>query len=410
MSWSCALFDTVTGLVGEPIDIPNLSWTLTVSDCSLTTTKDKGTGEGEATGLTLPWGAVPGSDRYGKLRAIDSMRRGVVLMWDGVPVVAGAIGDRTDGAEDTTFSLVSPMSILSSRYVVEEETFGAKKGKTDPAGEDEKPKAATFTTSKVSYRNLSLRAIACDLVRRCTEEKPGGELPIDLPYVGEKGRHERTYEGWNVANNACSKRLDEIASVQGGPDIQLRPYLDDASHLRWALEAGSDAEPFLQGGSPTPFISYFRGGTGGSMQEIKVAWSGPAMRVYGTGSGQDEGTICHLSEDLALCERSDPYPLIEATVSDTDWDSGALVRQHTDEELALMCRTVCQIQGEVHAADPSNPVKPGLVWPGQLVEISIEDFPSLPDGIYSLRLMEMSGDLTDTVTLTFDPIDNPWEV
>ena len=63
----------------------------------------------------------------------------------------------------------------------------------------------------------------------------------------------------------------------------------------------------------------------------------------------------------------------------------------------------------MQASDPANPVVPGRVWPGQRVDLVVEGFPSLPDGVYALRLMEMAGSLGGEVTLTFDPIDDPWE-
>lgn len=394
--WQAFLFDARTGAIGEPIEIPNMRWDITVSDCSARTARDEGgEGAGEMTvsGLEMPWSAIPGDDRYAKMRAISSYRRGLMLEWDGVPVVAGIIGDRKDSWLDTSFEVYGPMQILESRFLCEEGYFGAAKG--------------SKTKWTLSYKKRSLRAIAADIVDRCTGYKEGGYLPIDLPYIGESGSHERTYNGWNVQNNAAQKLLDEISSVIGGPDIQFRPYLSDETHMRWAMEAGSDSEPALAGGSPTPTIQAFPGG--GSAQNVEVAWQGPVMRVYGTGDGQDEGTLCHLSEDLALVQGNDPMVLLEATASSSDWDTANLVKQHADAELNDLKATIAQITCTVNANDSSNPVVPGRVWPGQVVYLNIGGYPSLPDGTYKLRLMEMSGDMSADVDLTFDPIDDPWE-
>lgn len=395
--WSAAIFDTATGRIAQPIDIPSLSWALTVSGCSARTTRDEGgegLGESTGSGLSLPWTAVPGSDRSEKCRAIASYRRGIALMWDGAPVVAGAIGERTDTASDASFSLLSPMELLASRYLATEGRFGAAKG--------------SKTRDEISYKGLSLRAIAADIVRRCTDLKPGGYLPIDLPFLDESGSHQRTYHGWNVANNAAQKLLDEISSVDGGPDIQFRPYLADESHLRWRMEAGSDQEPALKGGSPTPTVRCVQGGSGGSAYNVTVAWQGPVMRVYGTGDGQDAGTLCHLSQDLGLSTSADPWPLMEATASDSDWSTADLVRRHADAALYDLSAPLAQLSCSVQAADPANPVRPGQVWPGQRVDLELGGFPSLPDGVYALRLMEMAGSLGGEVTLTFDPIEDPW--
>lgn len=57
--WTTYIFETMTGALLAPVDIPSLSWTQTVSSCSLSTTKDKGVGKLEGSGLTIPWTALP---------------------------------------------------------------------------------------------------------------------------------------------------------------------------------------------------------------------------------------------------------------------------------------------------------------------------------------------------------------
>ena len=46
--WHAYTIDTMSGLIRSSIDIPSFSWELSVSDSAMQTTKDKGTGEGEA--------------------------------------------------------------------------------------------------------------------------------------------------------------------------------------------------------------------------------------------------------------------------------------------------------------------------------------------------------------------------
>ena len=41
------------------------------------------------------------------------------------------------------------------------------------------------------------------------------------------------------------------------------------------------------------------------------------------------------------------------------------------------------------------------------MEIALDGFPSLPDGVYRSRLMRMAGDETDRVDLTFDVAADP---
>lgn len=393
--WRCNLMDVTSGLLGAPIDVPGVSWTLSVSDCSLATTRDKGTGVADATGLTVPWSAVPATTQAARESELASFRRGLVLSWvegdSSTPIVAGAIGDRTDSWLDTSFDLLSPMAMLASRYLVREGTFGAAAGGT--------------TTDVLTYKSRSLRAIASDIGSLCTDGKPGGHLPVDWDYAGEAGSHDRTYYGYNVGNNSCQKLLTELANVSDGPDMQLRPYLSDQSHLRWRFMAGSDSERTLSQEGLLPTLTCFPGG--GTLQDVKVAHLGPTERVWGTGAGQDAATLCHLSEDLGLVRSRDPWPLVEGTASDTDWGTSALVASHADSSLAASRLPLVQLSGTVDVGDDAAP-QPGDVWPGQLVRVSVDGFPSLPDGDYDLRLMEMSGDLTNQVKVTFDQITNPW--
>ena len=41
------------------------------------------------------------------------------------------------------------------------------------------------------------------------------------------------------------------------------------------------------------------------------------------------------------------------------------------------------------------------------MRLDIQGFPTLADGVYECRLMQMSGDQTDKVSLIFDAMDDP---
>ena len=58
------------------------------------------------------------------------------------------------------------------------------------------------------------------------------------------------------------------------------------------------------------------------------------------------------------------------------------------------------MKGSVHINDFEDQFM-GMVWPGDLIDIDIRDHPSLPDGIYTTRILRMEGDSTDKVSLTF---------
>ena len=399
--WHCYLCDTMTGQIDVPIDLPSFRWSVSVSDSSLSTTKDKGTGAGDASGMQLPWSAVPATTPEGRERMLASGRRALALMWDDIPVVFGAIGARTDTWADTSFDLDPMTSLLGSRILVREGAFGAGTTVSDK-GETKGQAIHSVTTDSIHWSGLSLRAIACRAVQLAMG-KPGGMLPIDLPYTDEKGQHERTYDGFNVQSLSVSSVLEKISDVSGGPDIMFRPYLADQSHVRVRLEAGSDSEPLLGRSGLVPTLTCFP--AGGTLQGLKVSYQGPTMRIYGTGTGQDKAKYCHLSQDLTLCQQADPWPLVEAAASFSDDDAADLVRQHTDGRLDALKHPLMQMQGTVHLGSGADL---GTLWPGYPVDLWLEGYPSLPDGTYSLRLMEMEGDGSPDVSLTFDVMANPW--
>lgn len=396
--WRCYLGDTLSGAIGEPIDIPAMTWTLSIADASMSTTRDKGVGGIEAGGLDLPWSAVPGSDAPARQRALATYRRSIFLMWEDAlgrtPVVCGAIGPRVDGWLDTSFELVSMMNLLGQRIVCPEGAFG----NGSPAG---------TTTADVELRGLSLRGIASAIGEIATGAKPGGELPIDWTYLGERGNHQRTYYGFNAQNNSFAKLLDAITNVQGGPDAQLRPYITaDGAHVRHRLVMGTDAHPALDQTGLVQTLTCFPGG--GTIEDVRVAHTAPTMRVYGYGAGQDKAKLTYMAEDRALVTRPDPWPLVEEARGFTDDETSALVRSHAEAHLKAGARPLAQITGAIWLDDPATP---GLaeLWPGQMVDLASEGHPGLPDGVRRLRVMEMAGDETSRVEVTFDPIIDPWE-
>lgn len=395
MKWQAYLGDTMTGLVGAPIDLPNFSWSVSVSDSSLSTTKDKNVGVDAVSSLTVPWSAIPGETSTARSAAVAPSRRSITLCRDpgngsiGVPILWGALGQRRDTWLDTSFDLDSALTMLDSRHLVREGVYGSGENATSP--------------DVISLSGLSLRGIASEVGYQCTNAKPAGVLPIDWTYRGEPGDHERTYKAFTIQNLSGKAILEKLANVLGGPDMQLRPYLADSQHVRLRFLAGSDADVYL-GQQTMHSLRIWPGG--GDLQNVIVDHAGPIMRVYGSGSGTDAAQITHLSEDLTLAQLNDPWPLVEATFADSDADDADLLARDTEARLAANCRPLMQLSGTLDCSDEHTP-QPGEFWPGEVFEVSIDGFPSLPDGVYPMRLMEMSGDQTSRVKLVFDVMDNP---
>ncbi|KAB8292587.1 hypothetical protein [Bifidobacterium apri] len=538
MTWSAYLYDTMTGLLAQKIDIPSFSWSMSVSDSSFTTTTGKDVGVDEVSGLQLPWSQIPGVDAAAKASALQPYKRGLVLFWRtgredagslGTPVLAGALGVRSSTRQDVSLPFVSMLTVLGDRYLVHENGFGSGKNHTSPG--------------VWRYENLSYRALACAVIQACTSDKPGGQLPIDLPYLGEGGTHslpvesgdtdtsssntrkskwrtnladgytettvdgdkttvteshtrEQTavkkvtenytytnskgvkttrsrtrdktittgktvivkttvtenqkeyakvtvttrtttysydsdgnqtgsststdgphvtyttrqsvaeYKDYNIANHSCAQILKNIASTDGGPDMQFRPYQSDSQHIRFRFEAGSDGDIYLRNKQE---LSLDSGPDGGTLEQVKIDRAAPVMRVYGTGSGTDTATLCAMSEDLSLTSRvTDPWPLRESVVTGTDVKLYEQLKGRTDAQLAASKYPLAQFTGVLDADDTDaagNLLHPlGSFWPGETFHIAIEGYPDWPDGVYVMRLMQMSGDESGKVTLKFDPI------
>lgn len=405
MTWRHWIIDARDGRIIAPIDIPSFSWELSVSDFGFETTSDKGTGKEDETGLTIPWTALDAHTPAGRSSLLDSERRGILTCWAadptdpedmGTPIMWGKIGPREDTLLDTTFSLESPLTILQSRYAVREGAF--KDG-----------------TSKdtVSFGNLSFRGICSELGRLATDSKQGGGLPIDWTYLGEPGGHQRTnYQAWNVQNLACSQLITNIANSKGGPDVAFRPYRAGTQHARVRFLAGSDADVYLDMDHP-PIVLSFHAGFG-SLEDLTVDYQDGYQRWYATGAGQDESTITAYWEDMSAITRGDDPPILrEAVYGDTDTDNVQLLKQHLEGVASRGAHRLMQLTGSIDFNDTDTrdmPIHPcGSFWPGERVDLDVDGFPTLPDGRYELRLMEMSGDQTSKASLKFDVLEAPFQ-
>lgn len=384
---------------------------MTVSDSGFTTTT-KNPGESGIGNLSLPWVQFDAANQAGKtgrarpeqVASLLSMgRRALVSAWwwpdcadpRGVPLLWGAIGEREDTWLDTSFPLYSPLTLLASRYAIRDGAFH------DGVSHD-----------TVAFEGMSLRGLCSELGSLATEQKLGGQLPIDWTYKGERGAHQRTnYQAWNAQNLSIKKLLTNISNVKDGPDMCFRPYWADDQHVRVRFLAGSDADIRLDEDHP-PLDLDCRP-DGGSLDDMKVSYALPVQRVYATGAGQDESVVTALAEDLTqVTSGQDPPILREAVYSDTDVTDQTLLKRKAQGVLDGCIRPLMQITGSIDADDTDQAGRPlhplGAFWPGERAVLHLTGFRSLPDDGYQLRLMEISGDQTSRVSLKFDVTPAPY--
>ena len=221
---------------------------------------------------------------------------------------------------------------------------------------------------------------------------------------------EVTYRDFNVVNHRCSDILRAIANSAGGPDMQFRPYLtEDGQHIRFRFLAGSDGDIFLHQDKRLS-LSY-AAGEACTLENLTVDRAQPVQRVYGVGAGTGSGTLTYLAEDLTLVSQTDPWPLVEYTYQDSKAEEIAMLRSGATGLLQANGRPLMQVKGEINAFDMDASGMPlhalGSFWPGEMFDVSMQGFPDMPDGVYAMRLMQMSGDETGKVELTFDITVDP---
>lgn len=376
MAWSLFLFRTVDGMLGRQLDVPDLSWSRGVGSASMA----GGVGASAAVGtsavsLRLPWSAFEADGVMPDPAALNDMlmprKRGLVLMWDGVPWVAGLIGERTDDLDGTSFPVESLSSLLSARLATPNVTTGLAKSRSHWSG--------------LSRGTLAKRVVQAGLER--------GGLPITFE-ADEAGSHSLTLPGFDLGSARVSDVLRRIVEDEDGPDVDFRPYLTQAGTLAWRMVTGTEASPFIsQAVTHALDMSHLV-----AFRQI-VSASRVAHRVWGTGAGQDEGTLLARVSDTDALEHG--WPLLEAVVSDTSADSQARVDALARAHLLAFRRPLAQWEATIRA---DGPVPLGALVPGDAVTLHVRDFPTIPDGNYLLRVMEMSGNTGMDVRVVFDVI------
>lgn len=254
-----------------------------------------------------------------------------------------------------------------------------------------------MTRSKVRLTG-SYGSIVQGIVRYATVGKSGGVLPIRYASPAEAGIQERTYPGFNLANNGAWKAIEEITGADGGPDVALRPeWVDDSqSMIRWALHHGTNASPAIAQDTILDLDSTAPRGPVADI-DLKTSTDRIASRVYWTGAGQDAGTLVRMSQNLS--RHVDAMPLLETVGSTSDSASAALVQSQADSELAAAGKPVAEFSVKIPADDPR--VEIGTWDVGDAVALTVGGWLTVPDGTREHRIVSAQGSWASSL-VTFD--------
>lgn len=357
---------TTTGQVGPPITAHNASWSIELNkteEISLTVDKK------HLNTINPTWW--------------EPLSGGVLLTYaaaDGIarPIIAGPI---TDWGKETHTSLEIKAEGL--RAIFERRTIW----------------------QTLEYRKTTLGEIAWALAVHAMD-RPGGALPLVHGTAGDTvGERERTYEGWNLANNLVGKRWTELSGVINGPDIMIRPrWADEAqTRIEWALVHGTEAYPFIAQDWVPDFDTT---ADMGEVPEVSVTSSGKNLvhRIWCTGAGEGEGTARAHAEILSSVWRRD-QPFVEDVMSDADQASPDVLRQKAHGELLSRQAMIDQVTLTFAANSRKTPL--GSFFVGDTANVTLAGWKTIPDGTRPMRIIKMNGDLSPQVTLDFQQAQ--WE-
>ena len=366
MSWHAYLVDTMTGRRGARLDIADEgSWTIPLNGIeSGTVTVPKAQLRRIAPEWWTPW------------------RASILACWEAadgqeVPWIAGPITQPPSETLTTAELSFSGIGALLERRVVIDGDH------TD---------MLALAKSRVALRDMSLGTIAQEVVRYATEGRLGGHLPIiyATPREVGSGMNERTYEGFNLANNGAFKRLTEITRVRNGPDIAFRPEWadDEQTAIVWAMHNGTRAQPAI---AQSWAMDLDATSDSSPIGAVAVATDASALanRVYWTGAGEGAGTLIRMVQSMP--QLADGMPLLETVGSTSDSDNPTLLVEHATAALDAGVRHVTQLTATVDGSDPRAEIGRWRVGDSARLTLS-DDWLTVPGGTTDKRIIAAEGD------------------
>lgn len=305
-----------------------------------------------------------------------------------IPWLAGPIVQPPSETLDTaTLQFKGLGAILERRIISARDFFGISDHLSSDA-------ADLLAHSVVRREGMSLGTIAQDIVQNSVT-RTGGALPITYrsPRETNTSLNERTYEGFNLANNIVFKRLQELSNVSGGPDIAFRPEWADDQHGRiaWGMWHGTAAQPTIaqawtmdldatSSRSPVAAVS------------IATDAAGLTNRVYQVGAGQGAGTLISGAQDVQALATG--TPLLESVGSTSDTEDPGLLMEHATAQLTAGRSPITQVTVTVDGTDPRAAI--GRWHVGDAARLTVDTgWLTVPAGTTEKRIISAKGDFDD---------------
>lgn len=354
MAWRVWSVDTRTGQKQKVIPVSGFTWSCALNEGS----------SGTATVL-LDNQNTRGFDWWDLL---DVVRRTLVIEWDGHPVYAGVIWswDYDYSTKRITVNHSDIWSLLTRRLLF------------------------TGYSNLMKQKFTLASASLWDLARGVVEAGTAGAYSLPIFYQGTtSGGRSRTWYGYELP--VVADELQAIIEAEGGPDVVFDPrWSTNGKVLEYLMWDGSEGPNGLIPVNLSANQKMLHG------LRIKRDASEVATVVIGTAEGSEED----LEYEVASTGGS-PYPHLVKDLSMPKEKSPQMLYDRTWAELSAVAEPVEQWSANMNASDAFRVT---MVKLGRMFDLYSYGDQMVTDGHHMMRVIQYSGDLSETVKLEFQEV------
>lgn len=357
MAWNVWLVDTTTGRNRVKVQPATTSWGRAL---------DGSAGEKESTFLLRD----PKVAELVTRARTTPLSKSVVVDWDGACVYAAPIRSRKYDRNEGTLTLNHEdyWSFLQRRLVVSDRSDNVAKSKSE-------------------HRGYGVGTIVRRLLREAITASPTSMfgLPIDLA-ADSASTTNRTWHGYQLAS--LQDAMQSILDLGNCPDADLLPSWDASGNLRLEFRVGglsTDSQVWSVSDAQSNVLS----------ATVTEDASRVTNSVFAVGEGQEQ--------DMKVAYRANKassYPAMESVLSFKQERDPAVLGLLAEEHLRVYGSPTEQYAVSVRADGEPNV---GAIRLGMTSRLYFAGDPWMGSTSVSTRLIEFSGDLTDSVSLQFQP-------
>jgi hypothetical protein len=253
----------------------------------------------------------------------------------------------------------------------------------------------------LTYTNVTPRQLAKLLIQDNMTSQ--GDLPIDLPDDDTAaGTLTQTYYGYDL--NVLADALGNLTTMDGGPELEFRPYWSDPLTVRWAMRSGS---PHI-GTIGAPW-AYDYGERGAMVLLDKASDStATAFGFYARGSGNQDTSIIGYGADMTLPSQGFPMLLAvdgnhnnETSVSNLNAFATADVQ--TYKAPVRTYSATIRLNGTDKSGLPTGSPNLSQLQMGDTLTAHVEGHARIATGTYTWRVLNVANNDEQTCKIALQP-------